>query len=297
MKQTICLLVYVCLLLSCSKNEDNMSTNDTDLIPGVNEIIIDHTINGTAVPRSVYIRTPPTYNPSASYPIVFFFHGAGGSGRVFLNNDHIVELINDGAFVGIFPNGHSDNNRNERFWNLGSEPTSADDVEFVNLIMEQLETIPAMNLSKSYAIGFSNGAGMVNLLAKSTSHFNAIAPLFSQQITSTGALIPPRPLSVYQLNGEFDDIVPLAGGTSAVGTFLSAENSALNWANNFNCQPQATQENLNWHNLALQSHTYNNCDAGHTIKYIIAFDTGHGLGSYQADQLLFSDVWQFFEQH
>ena len=252
MKKIIFITFCITLIQSCNKDDKITDIADTigilNLTGGTNEMRINQTIDGNSVPRLVYIKTPQNLNSSLSYPIVFFFHGAGGSGQDFLYNNNIIELINSEEFIAVFPNGHSNNGSNGGFWNLGSEPTNADDVEFVDLIIDQLVTSSLIDTSKVYAIGFSNGSGMVNLLGKSTSHFNAIAPLFSQQILSTGDLTPTKAMSVFQVNGEVDGVIPLNGGVSSVGTFMSAQNSTLNWSNYFNCNSTATQEDLNWGN-------------------------------------------------
>ena len=110
-------------------------------------------------------------------------------GTQFLNDPTLDSLIESGAFVGVFPNGHRDDEGQGGFWNLGSEPTSADDLEFIDLIFEAL-SLHNLDLTNAYAIGYSNGAGMVNLIGKKSSHFKAIAPLFSQQITSLKNITP-----------------------------------------------------------------------------------------------------------
>ena len=298
MKKIIIIAFCISLIQSCNKDDKATDIPDIlNLIGGTTEVTINQTIDGNSVPRLVYVKTPQNLNTSLSYPIVFFFHGAGGSGQDFLYNNNIIELINSSEFIGVFPNGHSNNGSNGGFWNLGSEPTNADDVEFVDLIIDQLVTSPLIDTSKAYAIGFSNGSGMVNLLGKSTSHFNAIAPLFSQQILSTGDLTPTKAISVFQVNGEVDGIIPLNGGASSVGTFMSAQNSALNWANHFNCNSTATQEDLNWGNTVLNSFTFSNCDDNHEIKYLIVLNTGHGFNDEQTDSVAYNQIWEFFKQY
>ena len=301
MKKIIIIAFCITLIQSCNKDDKITDIVDTtgilNLTGGTNQVTINQTIDGNSVPRLVYVKTPQNLNTSLSYPIVFFFHGAGGSGQDFLYNNNIIELINSEEFIGVFPNGHSNNGSNGGFWNLGSEPTNADDVEFVDLIIDQLVTSPLIDTSKAYAIGFSNGSGMVNLLGKSTSHFNAIAPLFSQQIISTGDLTPTKAMSVFQVNGEVDGIIPLNGGVSSVGTFMSAQNSALNWANHFNCNSTATQEDLNWGNTVLNSFTFSNCDDNHEIKYLIALNTGHGFTDEQTESVAYNQIWEFFKQY
>ncbi|MGK0235137.1 MAG: polyhydroxybutyrate depolymerase [Psychroserpens sp.] len=298
MKKIIIIAFCISLIQSCNKDDKATDIPDIlNLIGGTNEVTINQTIDGNSVPRLVYVKTPQNLNSSLSYPIVFFFHGAGGSGQNFLYNNNIIELINSEEFIGVFPNGHSNNGSNGGFWNLGSEPTSADDVEFVDLIIDQLVTSPLIDTSKAYAIGFSNGSGMVNLLGKSTSHFNAIAPLFSQQILSTGDLTPTKAMSVFQVNGEVDGVIALNGGVSPVGTFMSAQNSALNWANHFNCNSTATQEDLNWGNTVLNSFTFSNCDDSYEIKYLIALNTGHGFTDEQTESVAYNQIWDFFKQY
>ena len=45
-----------------------------------------------------------------------------------------------------------------------TEPSKADDVAFINLIIKELENYNNLNMNKIYAIGTSNGSGMVNKL-------------------------------------------------------------------------------------------------------------------------------------
>jgi polyhydroxybutyrate depolymerase len=298
MKRIIIITFCISLIQSCSKEGQATDIPDIlNLIGGTNEVTINQTIEGNTVPRLVYVQAPQNLNSSLSYPIVFFFHGAGGSGQNFLYNNNIIELINSGEFIGVFPNGHSNNGSNGGFWNLGSEPTNANDVEFVDLIIDQLVTSSLIDTSKAYAIGFSNGSGMVNLLGKSTDHFNAIAPLFSQQILSTGDLTPTKAMAVFQVNGEVDSVIPLNGGVSSVGTFMSAQNSALNWAHHFNCHTPATQENLNWGNAVLNSFTFSSCDDSYKIKYLIALNTGHGFTDEQTESIAYHQIWEFFKHY
>ncbi|MDT0606215.1 alpha/beta hydrolase family esterase [Croceitalea rosinachiae] len=290
--------ILACLLLLCGcVNDDKILEEKTiaNLTSGTNEINVNQIIDGVLVPRTVYVQTPQNFNASQTYPLVFVFHGSGGTGSQFLNQSTLNELINSGAFIGVYPNGHSNDGSKGGYWNLGSEATSADDVEFVNLIVQQLEGHTEANTSKMYALGFSNGAGMVNVLGKSTPHFKAIAPLFSQQSISTGNLAPLSTLSVFQVNGAIDNLIPIQGGTSPVGEFMSAQNSALNWANSYNCGQTAVQANHNWGGISLESFSYSNCDTNAEVVYFIAANVGHGWANQQTDSIAFEEIWSFFE--
>ena len=153
-----------------------------------------------------------------------------------------------------------------------------------------------INFEKVYAIGYSNGAGMVNLLGKQTDYFKAIAPLFSQQLISTGNILNNSTLSVFQLNGEIDDVIPLNGGNTDVGEFMSASNSALNWASNFNCDIVGIATTDNWNNIIVESTLYGNCDNSHEVKKLVAIGQGHEIGNYP-EEIMFNEIWNFFKNH
>ena len=80
------------------------------------------------------------------HPVVFVFHGAGGNGEQELNrHQHILNLIDQGEFIGIFPSGF------ENRWNVSGE-TNADDTEFFSLIVNELNTSSIFNTNKIFAV-------------------------------------------------------------------------------------------------------------------------------------------------
>jgi poly(3-hydroxybutyrate) depolymerase len=294
---TVFFLLTFFVVPSCQSEQVPTETNLESSEIQINPITVNQLIDSKNVSRVTYVRTPKDLDRDASYPFVFFFHGAGGSAQDFLNNNKINELIQSGEFIGVFPNGYSNNGGNGGFWNLGSEPSSADDVEFVNLIMQELSAFRFIDLTRGYALGYSNGSGMVNLLGKTTTHFKAIAPLFSQQTAGIGSLIPDKALSVFQINGEIDGLIPLDGGESPVGVFMSAEDSALNWSRSFDCNTSPVKGEFVWGTTTLQSFSFSNCQDNHEIKYVVALETDHGWRDGSTQQVVIEQIWRFFKQH
>ena len=268
------------------------------MTPGDNQVIINQLINEILTPRNVYIKTPSSFNTNNMYPIVFIFHGGGGSGEHFLQNNFLNDLIDQEEFVAIYPNGHSDNqNELGGYWNLGNEFTSADDVEFTDMIFEELAQYNFIDFSKAYAIGLSNGAGMVNLLGKSTSHFIGIAPLFSQQLLSIGNLNNSfKKLRVFQVCGENDNVIPIVGGNTPNGEFLSGFASAENWANQLECDLLlSNQEIITIGNTTFNTNQYNYCsDPFSKVNSLLAINTGHNFNNPLTEQSIFQEIWHFF---
>ena len=84
---------------------------------------------------------------------------------------------------------------------MGVEASKADDVVWVEDIVTAILEKSFVDLSSVYAVDMSNGAGMVNKLAKETNIFKGIAPIVSQQTLALSKISPLNVVSVSQING------------------------------------------------------------------------------------------------
>ena len=218
---------------------------------------------------------------------MFFFHGAGGTGESWFNRQQVSNLIDDEKFIGIYPDGYS--NR----WNVSGE-TDVDDVEFVGLIINSLDD-SLFDLEKIYGVGTSNGAGLVNKVGKETSFFKAIAPVISQQTIDIGSTVSSNPISVFQVNGSEDNLVPIDGGNGVGGNvFMSAQGSAENWASSYDCNMVPTSKNMIWGGRSVQENTYSNCSNSQRVRYLRVQGAGHTT-NFGSNVDLFDLIWEFFK--
>ena len=245
-------------------------------------IYIDQIIQGTKTERPVIIQTSANINSDVDYPIVFALHGKGGKNTSWVNQ--LKSFTDSGEFVGIYPQGHLDS------WNLGTEPSKADDVVFINSIIKELENYNNLNMNKIYAIGTSNGSGMVNKLGIHTSHFKAIAPVVSQLMESMPIKDNTKPLSIFQINGAKDSTIPIDGGIAFGHNFLDALKSAELWAINFECALPPQKKIMNDKTI----YTFIGCNDNKEIKYIRVENGGHNLRPTYPN--MFSDIWNFFKR-
>ena len=245
-------------------------------------IYIDQIIQGTKTERPVIIQTSANINSDVDYPIVFALHGKGGKNTSWVNQ--LKSFTDSGEFVGIYPQGHLDS------WNLGTEPSKADDVAFINSIIKELENYNNLNMNKIYAIGTSNGSGMVNKLGIHTSHFKAIAPVVSQLMESMPIKDNTKPLSIFQINGAKDSTIPIDGGIAFGHNFLDALKSAELWAINFECALPPQKKIMNDKTI----YTFIGCNDNKEIKYIRVENGGHNLRPIYPN--MFSDIWNFFKR-
>lgn len=270
---------------SCDKNENN---SDLNIIEPNKELVtttiyINQTVDGINIDRPVIIQTPDNIDLNKNYPVVFAFHGRGGTNTNWVNK--LKSFTTSGDFIGIYPQGYL------KSWNLGSEPSSADDVEFVNLIVEELKNYKNLNFNKLYAIGTSNGSGIVNKLGIYTSHFKAIAPVVSQLMESMPILENTKAISVFQINGAADSVIPINGGPGP-GThiFIDALKSAELWATKFECSLSPELRTIGNDSLYI----FKNCNDGKEIRYIRIENGEHNIQRSYPN--LYINIWEFFKR-
>lgn len=243
---------------------------------------ITQEIEGVSESRSVIIQTPEEIDANMDYPIVFAFHGRGGTNTSWINR--LKNFTDSGEFIGIYPQGHLNS------WNLGTEPSKADDIAFVDLIFTKLRNYRNLDFDKIYAIGTSNGSGMVNKLAIETNHFNAIAPIVSQLMESSPLTENTQPISVFQINGGADATIPIDGGPKLGHVFLDALESAQLWSNHFNCNPEPQIELIGEDTLYI----FTNCNKEKEIRYLRVENGAHNL--HWEDPQIMVKVWEFFKR-
>lgn len=275
-------LLYAILLfstISCKQSEINSQPLEDKILTS-KTVFIEQRIDGEIVSRPVIIETSAEIDHLKSYPIVIALHGRGGSNKNWIQP--LSKFTNSGEFIGVYPQGHLNS------WNLGQEPSNANDAAFISNIIDTLLSYSNVDENKIFAVGNSNGSGMVNVLGGINKRLKAIAPVVSQLTERTEIKSNAIPLSIFQVNGDQDILIPIGGGMKLGHPFLSASDSAKKWATHFNCN----------HNVAVEEteqtilHTYSDCDDNVVVKYLVLKGLGHNIARDYSS--LWNDVWDFF---
>ena len=222
------IFVFICVLVF------NSAVNAKEHL-SVKEISITQNISGVLTERKLLMHLPTKFDLQDSYPVIFFLHGKGGKMEQFPGILH--KFVNSHRFIGIYPQGYLNS------WNIGKEPSKANDIYFMASIVDNLEKVQKIKSKNYFAVGFSNGGGLVNRLALETNIFNSVAVLVSQlteELLNNSNTV--NKTSVLQINGLKDKIVPFRGGKAKMGhNFFSALNSIEHWAKLSNCEKHQTQ--------------------------------------------------------
>ena len=280
MTKNALLLIILFFILACSGNESLATTNRTTYLES-KTIFFEQLVEGDKIDRSVIIKAPDAEDAFGNYPVVIALHGRGGSNSQWIST--LRSFTESGEFIGVYPQGHLNS------WNLGQEPSKADDIAFIEQIIDSLLLYSNVDSERIFVLGSSNGAGLANKLGAESNKIKAIAPVASQLISSIAITPNKKPVSVFQVNGEKDTTIPINGGDKFGHNFLSAIKSAEKWAGHFNCD--ATPEIVYENNTSI--YTFSNCDSDVSIKYFVIKNAGHSVGADYPQ--LWNEIWNFFK--
>ena len=279
MKIKLLYVVLILSLISCKQIDITSQPLESKILTS-KTILFDQQIDGNMISRPVIIKTCAKIDNLKSYPIVIALHGRGGLNKNWVQP--LSKFTNSGEFIGVYPQGHLNS------WNLGQEPSNADDIAFISNVIDTLLSYSNVDENKIFAVGNSNGSGMVNVLGGVNKRLKAIAPIASQLTERTEIKSNAIPLSVFQVNGDQDLLIPIGGGMKLGHPFLSVSESAKKWASNFNCNQyvavEETEQSI--------SHAYFDCDDSVVVKYLVLKGAGHNISRYYSS--LWNDVWDFF---
>lgn len=204
----------------------------------------------------------------------------------------IMADINKNAII-VYPQGY------EEQWNdcrakapYNANKLNLDDVGFTDAVIDYFKVNYKINDQTIYAIGYSNGGGMVSRLAnEKPGLFKALAIICSNIPVDENnkCRLKQKPLSLIYFVGEQDPIVKYGGGESFVkgksfGFSQSVEESLSYWlkANECNNTSKKLAEfrNSQGELTALQTN-YRSVVTSKTISFVKILDGGHTIPNFQ----------------
>jgi polyhydroxybutyrate depolymerase len=233
--------------------------------------------------RTYVLVAPKVVAVGKRYPVIFVFHGDGGSGaaqRAAFEIDHESE---DAALV-VYPDGR------EGSFDLYTPEASNEDDAFVDAMLVALRTKYDVDTTRIFGSGFSSGAFFVNQLAcRRTGFFRAIAP------NAGGAPEEPEDPTASSWPGGFTRCANQTGGVAAfivhgsedfvVGQ-TSGDYDAKYWAQVNGCDPSAEDRTPIAPTPCVQ---HASCPTGKSVVYCEIPGMGHAIWSESVKA-----SWAFF---
>lgn len=252
--------------------------------------------------RTYRVFRPPSIASAARVPLVVVLHGAEMDGTIIAGISHFDEQAKRARFIVVYPDGIS------ATWNAGAccglaRVEDVDDVKFIGQLIDRLERALPIDASRVLVVGVSNGAMMAYRLACELSQ--SITAIVSVAGTiGVPNCHPARPVSVLEIHGTKDDIVPYVGGTvdlrpmlPDVFTIASSASVIQTWVMIDGCSGQplvgstGVTKTSNWKNCQNGAAVaFDSVDGGiHTYFGSSAIDPGYGT-TPDATQV----AWNFF---
>jgi polyhydroxybutyrate depolymerase len=164
-------------------------------------------------------------------PLVVALHFASGTGSEMEQATRLTPEARRDGFVVAYPSA-SENN----FW-------SADgDFDRVMRTIDAVQRVACVDPSRVYAVGISNGGYMSTVLACRAADRIAAVVLFAPGINGIGDCAPARPLSVLEIHGTADPIVPYRNSSGRPDEDIPAFIAA--WARRDSCASRSEQQRV-----------------------------------------------------
>ncbi|MFN4767538.1 MAG: alpha/beta hydrolase family esterase [Ignavibacteria bacterium] len=189
-------------------------------------------------------RSYHLFNPSqkANSPIIFLFHGNGGSADNIAGLSHVKApyipwfdiAVHEGLIL-VIPDG-TIGPKNSQGWNdcRNDAPRipASDDVGFITTLLDTLKTSLRFDDRKVYMVGTSNGGHFVMRLAQEIPHrMTAFASIVASGPANSKCSTSTIPVSALFMNGTADPLVPYLGGNTENGSVISTDSSIAYWVN------------------------------------------------------------------
>jgi polyhydroxybutyrate depolymerase len=205
-------------------------------------------------PRSALVHIPP--GNRRFMPLVLALHGAHHD-AAFMERYSGLSRLGDGAGFGVV---YADAGRPR--WHIAASEDSGD-VQFIDTLLDRVLGGGCFDARRVSAVGVSNGGGMAARFACAGD--DRLAGLVA--VAGDYAPLPPcrahRPLSVLEIHGTADTVVPYAGTPTAPGSAVA--NWLRGWASRDACSPAPGRAVVRPRVLELQ---WRACDAGTSVEHL-----------------------------
>jgi len=162
------------------------------------------------MPRTYQLHVPAGLDRPAG--LVLNLHGAGQTGGEQAAMTNYNAIADQNGFVVAYPDGIDFSWADGRGASV-PDRQGVDDVGFLTALIDQLSRDYGIARGRVFATGMSAGAFMATRLACERADLvSAIAPV-AGTLSAAFSCAPSRPVSVLQMHGTADPVVPFNGGT------------------------------------------------------------------------------------
>ena len=243
--------------------------------------------------RLYTIFRPSSLALAKPLPLVIALHGYTQDSTGMATSTHFDDQASSAGFVVVYPQGIDDS------WNAGTccgtaQSQKVDDVGFIRQLIDRLVKAGGIDPKRVFVTGLSNGGAMAHRLACALSdRIDAVASVSGALIISTCK--PARPISVLEMHGTGDLLVPFGGGTTAgLGYFQPTMTFMKRWVNIDHCTSTPTVSQMK----ITRTSSWTGCRGGAVVVLQAIAGASHGWfggpNALSGEPAATQAVWAFF---
>jgi polyhydroxybutyrate depolymerase len=242
----------------------------------------DHarSIDVAGVTRKYDVHIPAGYDATKPHPLMLIFHGFEENPATMALDSGLNDKSDLAGFIAVYPAGsdYPAGSGNRVSWNAGlcCHP-SANDVEFVKELLEDIATVANIDAKRIYAVGMSNGAMMANRLAcEIPSKIAAIGTVAGTKMIDPCS--PNRSIPVIHFHGTQDKVISFDGteGKPQVPTTSVAKHIAF-WVKNNKADATAQMTTLSSLPMKVTQERHRSTGVGSAEVVLIVIEGGGHL--------------------
>jgi len=183
------------------------------------------------VERTALVAAPPTAATDKGGPLVFVFHGHGGSSAQAARTFRIHEAWPEA--VVIYPQGLptvgaiTDPEGRLPGWQMAAGNNGDRDLHLLDAMLAWATSHHRIDPARVFAAGHSNGGSMVYVLwSARADQFAAFAP--SSSVFRLDAIATAKPKPAFIVSGRADPLVPFAAQQLSLRGVLRLNNASVN---------------------------------------------------------------------
>jgi polyhydroxybutyrate depolymerase len=258
--------MLITIFSSCKKDDAKENSEFCYTNTNVQTMVHDGII------REYVLYIPNSYDGSSSVPLLFNFHGFGGSASDFMNDADMRSVAESNTFILVYPQGSCSNGASH--WNPcpngADNKSTADDFGFVESMISEISTAYSVDLERVYASGYSNGGMMAYGLANYKSNLiAAVASVSGAMLDCTESSTHPMP--IVHLHGTSDGVLPYNGSND----WNSVQSTLDHWINFNNITSIPTVNTDNSGGMAIEHYAYDQGDSSVSVEHYKYNGGGH----------------------
>lgn len=262
-----------------------------------------HTTVVDGVSRTYRVHVPSGYTGLSSYPLIVAYHGHAERSTSFETYTRLSSL----PAIVVYPDGLRGTDNKVSWQGAPYSSPRSDDIAFTRAILREVRASTCVDSHRIYAVGRSNGGGMVSVLACRTpgefAAFGIVSGAFYQQTMSGCGAAPAA--SIIDFHGTADGVIHYDGGVRFGERYWSVPDWLHMWAAKAGCGTTPVTVPVNVFVDRLDWPWCSGLRGGEITHYRIRGgthrwpgSTGNRAAGQVSDSISATSlIWQFFQTH